>query len=55
MNNPNSCNPDTDYYVQNLSEDEPGFNYSTYPTAEVATPKDTEVATHKDNLIDGGR
>ncbi len=43
MNTANTCNLGTNYYVQNLSEDDPGFNYGTYPTAE--------VATHKDNLL----
>jgi len=39
LNNLNTCNPDTDY-VQNLSEEEPGFNYSTYPTAEISPYED---------------
>jgi hypothetical protein len=43
LNNPNTCNPETDYLQKNSSEDELGFNYSTYPTAEVATPKDDLV------------
>jgi hypothetical protein len=42
LNNSNACSPET-HYLQNSSEDELGFNYSTYPTAEVATPKDDLV------------
>jgi hypothetical protein len=42
LNNPNICNPDTDY-VQTLSEEEPDFNYSTYPTVERRISKNNLV------------
>jgi hypothetical protein len=60
LNNLSICNPDTDY-VQNLSEEEQGFNYSTYPTVEEDTHNDSlvldystystaEISPYGDNL-----
>jgi hypothetical protein len=56
LNNPNTSTADTDY-VQNLSEEEQGFIYSTYPTVEVDTRKfnystysTAEISPYGDNL-----
>jgi hypothetical protein len=50
LNNLNTCNPDADY-VQTLSEEEPGFNYGTYPTVDYSTYPTAEEQISANNLV----